>query len=57
MPFLPPNQQRQNTEGKSSIKYSTMLLTTEQLFHSKNVGLLVLAGTLPPLVEDSGGAS
>jgi len=56
MPFLPPNQQRQNTEGKSSIKYSTMLLTTEQLFHSKNVGLLVLAGT-PPLVEDSGGAS
>ena len=48
MPFLPPNQQRQNTEGKSSIKYSTMLLTTEQLFHSKNVGLLVLAGTPPP---------
>ena len=33
-----------------------MLLTTEQLFHSKNVGLFVLAGT-PPLVEDSGGAS
>jgi len=24
-----------------------MLLTTEQLFHSKNVGLLVLAGTPP----------
>ena len=31
MPFLPPNQQRQNTEGKIDRQYSTLQMSTEVL--------------------------